>query len=362
MEGLLPILAPGSGCSYHRLSLPLHEMGLTDEQFLGKNLFEEIIKCKILWFNRTPGNLNPESLIALKKKYGFKIVMDLDDHWVLHPKHNLTRIWRLSDMQKTIPTFLEIADTVIVTTSLLADKVHPINSNVHVIPNALPYGTGQFINARLESEFLRFLYAGGGSHLHDLKELERPLFKTSNNPAFKMAQFILCGYHAVEGHPESAIEWNKMEHAFNSNNKLRNYVRRTTLPLEEYMHHYWHSDVAIIPLENNTFNPYKSNLKILEAGANDSAVIVSDVEPYSSFPNRDLLMFAHNTKTWYEHLEYCVKNPNFVIERGKALGEFVRDKYDLTKVNVYRKQLFESLINESVGDEWANVGLIKTQK
>jgi glycosyltransferase involved in cell wall biosynthesis len=352
MEGLLPILQPGSGCSYHRLSLPLRDMGYKDEDFLGRNLFEEIQKCKILWFNRTPGNLSAEGLTLLKEQYGFKVVMDLDDHWILHPKHNLGRLWRISDMEKAIPAFLKIADEVIVTTSLLADKVKAINPNVHVIPNALPYDTGQFINARIESEYMRFLYAGGGSHLHDIKQIEIPLLKTNNNPAFKKAQFILCGYHAVEGHPESAIEWNKMEHAFNSNNRLRNYVRRTTLPLEQYMTHYHNADVVVIPLENNTFNPFKSNLKILEAGANNSAVIASDVEPYAPFPDRSLIMYGRNAKTWYEHLDYCIKNHNFVVEKGKALGEFVRKNYLLSKVNEYRKQLFQSLLNESAGDEW----------
>ena len=111
------------------------------------------------------------------------------------------------------------------------------------------------------------------------------------------------------------------------------------------MRHYDHCDVAVIPLEDNRFNIYKSNLKILEAAANDSAVIVSDVEPYSSFPDRDLVMSGNNTKTWYEHLLYCAKNPNFVVDRGKALGQFTRQFYNLPKVNQYRKQLFELLIN-----------------
>src|SRR5271155_5017110 len=346
MKGLTPIVKPMSGCDYHRIILPLEDMQIDLNQFANKNLFEVIKETKVLWFNRTPAALTYDSVVILKKKYGFKVVVDLDDYWVLHPKHNLNFIWKISEMEKEIPRWIDISDAVIVTTSLLADKVKPLNPNVHVIPNALPYGTAQFLNARIESEFMRFLWAGGGSHRSDLKELTIPLLKTNNHPAFNKAQFIMCGFHAVEGHPESEREWLTMEHNFNSGNKLKNYVRRTTLPLQSYMRHYDHCDVSLVPLENNNFNIYKSNLKILEAGSNDSAVICSDMEPYSSFPNRDSVMFATNARSWYDHLLYCIKNPNFVVERGKQLGEFVRENYYLPKVNQYRKQLFESLINQ----------------
>lgn len=346
MEGLTPIIKSNSGCDYHRCILPMQDLGVDVQKFEGKNLFQVLKDTKLLWFNRTPGGIMFDTLITLKEKFGFKIVVDLDDYWVLHPKHNLGKIWKISEMEIEIPRWLQYADAVIVTTSLLADKVYPLNNNVHVIPNALPYGKDQFLNARIESEYLRFLYAGGGSHLHDIRELSMPFQKTINNPTFKNSQFIMCGFHAVQGHPESEIEWLKMEHQFNVNGRLKNYVRRTTLPLTEYMKHYHHADVVVVPLENNSFNVYKSNLKILEAAANDSAVIVSDMEPYSSFPYRSLVMFATNTKTWYEHLVYCAKNPNFVRESGKALGEFTRAYYDLHKINEYRRQLFELLINK----------------
>lgn len=344
MDGVTPIVKLNSGCDYHRIILPMQDLGIDNSKFTGKSLHEVVEQSKIIWFNRTPGGLTRKSLEFLKDKYGFKLVLDLDDYWVLHPKHNLNQIWKISDMENEIPAWIKMADAVIVTTNLLADKVRPLNPFVHVIPNALPYGKAQFLNARIESEYMRFLYAGGGSHLHDLKVLTMPFQKCNNNPAFKNAQFIMCGFHAIKEHPESEIEWTKMEHTFNLSGRLKNYIRRTTLPLDSYMRHYDHCDVAVIPLEDNRFNIYKSNLKILEAASNDSAVIVSDMEPYSSFPDRDLIMFGTNTRTWYEHLEYCIKNPNFVRERGKALGEFTRSVYELSKVNEYRRQLFELLM------------------
>lgn len=344
MEGLVPVIKMGSGCDYHRCILPLEDMGVDITKFSGKNFIEVAKETKLLFFNRTPGNITYETIMMLQKQHGFKICLDLDDYWVLHPKHNLGFVWRVMDMEQELQRWVKSADAVTVTTSLLADKIRLLNPNVHVIPNALPYGKNQFLNARIESEYTRFLYAGGGSHFWDMKELSVPFTKVNNNPNFKNSQFILCGFHAVPGHPESEREWLKIENVFNLNGKLKNYVRRNTLPLHGYMNHYHHADIAVIPLEKNNFNRFKSNLKILEAGCNDTPVIVSDVEPYSPFPNRDLIMFAKNAREWVYYLQYCVKNPNFVRERGKELGEYVRANYYLTKINEYRKQLFEHLI------------------
>jgi glycosyltransferase involved in cell wall biosynthesis len=319
-------------------------MGINALKFQGINFLDIMKETKLFLFNRTC-NFYPPVLADLKKKYGFKVCVDLDDFWTLHPRHNMSTIWRLGGTEELLKSFVSLADAVTVTTARLAEQVQTLNKNVHVIPNALPYGQGQFLDARFESEKMRFLYAGGGTHFWDLKTLTIPFSKVNVSKTFDNSEFILCGYHADPNHPESEREWNKIESTFNLNGKLKNYVRRTTIPLTHYMDHYRHCDVAIIPLEDNNFNKFKSNLKVLESGCNNSPVIVSDVEPYSNEPERSHLMFAKNAREWYEHLEYCAKNPNFVLDKGKELGEYVRANYYLPKVNEYRKQLFESLMH-----------------
>lgn len=341
MKGILPLVNRGSGCDYHRVIMPLKYMGVDFSLFENKTIGQALDETKIMIFNRKPhGNI--EYVVQARKKYGFKIITDIDDYWVLHPRHILYKGWKDNKMGETIINALKISDAVICTTELLASKVREINKNVHIIPNALPFGYDQFTDKKQPSEFTRFIYAGGSTHFWDLKTLTVPFTKINNNPQLKNGQFVLAGYD--NSNKPSQDEWNKIESVFNLRNTLKNYQRRYTLPLESYMEHYEYGDVSIIPIEENNFNRYKSNLKIIEAGCKYMPVISSDREPYSNEPNRDVLMYAKNASEWYDHIKYCILNPSFVEDKGKKLGEYVRTNYDLFKVNEYRKQLFEHLI------------------
>lgn len=342
MQGLLPIIKHHSGCDYHRVILPLIAMGVDLDSYKGFKVQDKIKETKVFFFNRTPSTEDPNELVKLRKQGDFKVVMDIDDYWVLNTQHTLKGTWNRYNFEKVLPQFLAMADAVTCTTSLLADKIRPINKNVHVIPNALPFGYEQFTDERIDyNGLLRFIYTGGNTHFWDLKELIRPFEKVANNPQFNKASFALCGYN--DGNAPSKKDWDGMERTFNLNGRIKNYIRRYAYPLNVYMEHYTEADVSLVPLENNIFTSYKSNLKIIEAGCKNIPCIVSDVAPYSQEMNRNVLMYAKNAREWYEHLRYCVLNPTFVKEKGLELGAYVREHYNLYKVNEYRKQLFEHL-------------------
>jgi glycosyltransferase involved in cell wall biosynthesis len=105
------------------------------------------------------------------------------------------------------------------------------------------------------------------------------------------------------------------------------------------------ADVALAPLEANMFTAFKSNLKILEAGCKNLPIICSNVPPYSDEPPTLGVMYASNTREWVEWFQWCVRNPTAVKELGQQLGQYVREHYDLRKINEHRKQIIESLIN-----------------
>ena len=340
MNGITPLFTPSSGCDFHRAVLPLTDMGINLEYFYNLKFKDVIEDTKILFFNRTP-KMPIDSFLELRKKYGFKIVVDLDDYFELDAKHMMGGWWRHVDMAGQIKRNLSEADAVIVTTNRLADKVSYLNPNIHVIPNALPFDSGQFTADKNNSDKLRFMWAGGSSHFFDLQELKIPFQKTLNDPHFANCEFIMGGYD--ETNAASKAVWDRMENTFSLNRKLRGYRRKGTLPINQYMDHYKDCDVSIVPLETNTFTPFKSNLKILEAGCKYAPVITSDTPPYSDEPFD--FFKGSNAKTWYEAMKIYAKNPTKAKEDGQALGEYVREKYTLSKVNEYRKQLFENLMS-----------------
>lgn len=340
---ILPLINVDTGCGYHRLLLPLKQMGIDLNYFEDKIINDVIKNTKILLFNRIP-TCSIEQCIKMREDIGLKIVVDIDDYWFLNSNHLLSSVWRKNHMSNLITTSMKIADAVICTTSVLADQIRPLNKNVHIIPNGLPFDEGQFNSEKYNfDEGTRFIYAGGNSHFWDIQTLRIPFSKVNDNKSLSNAYFNLAGYDG--GDKNTKQVWLTIENSFNLRGKLRNYTRYDNLPLSNYMDHYNNADVALIPLEYNNFNRYKSNLKILEAGCKNIAAICSDVEPYSNEPIKDHICYAKNASQWYEWIKYFTQNPNAAIDKGLSLGEYVREHYNLTKINEHRKQLFEHLMS-----------------
>lgn len=342
LKGIVPIIRANNGCDYHRIFLPLQEMGFDFKVFNEGPGIKTFDGVELVIFNRLP--LNPiNKIIEYKKKYGFKLVVDIDDYWMLNPHHLIYNSWKKNKTAEKIVQCLELADVVTCTTARLAEKVKPHNKEVYVLPNALPYDTDQFGPKEIpgaHDDLMRFIYTGGSTHFWDIKVLENPFKKIIHEKI--PASFILAGYDNTTS--DGVQVWDKIERAFNINGKLQNYERRYTLPVDEYMSHYDYADVALIPLESNSFTPYKSNLKVLEAGAKNLPVIASNVPPYNDETNLDYVHFASNTREWHDLIKYCANNPSYVKYAGQKLGEWVRKEYNLKIVNIMRKQIFEHLI------------------
>ena len=331
MKGILPIVK-NSGCDYHRINMPLKYLGLDTTTIPKKSTADLLKETKLLLFNRIPEN-PMEKVLQYKFKYGFKIVQDMDDYWELNVNHPMYITWRNSKMQEEIFKWIPNADAVTVTTARLADKVRPYNKNVHIIPNGLPFDDDQFTSTRTESELTRFIYAGGDSHVRDVDVLRYPFTKVKN---LSKAKFILAGYN-----DRNIPVWEKMQRVFALTN---DYGVLPWQPILKYMKVYENADVSLAPLESNIFTPYKSNLKILEAGCKNIPIICSNVPPYSDEPIKSGVRYANNTKDWVYWINYFYKNPSFAYAIGHELGEYVRTKYDLRKINEYRKQLYEKLM------------------
>lgn len=270
-----------SACVFHRVSLPLRYMGIPRTN--------DITKASVVFFNRVP-HVDLGALLGLKKKYGFKIVMDLDDYWYLYPHHYLYATWNLQYTPERIIGCLSVADTVLCTTTRLADKIMEYNKNVHVVPNGLPYGDGQFKGYGGLRVPGNFGFVGGPSHGTDIKRI----------PGCKLPG---------------------------------------KLPLERYMEHYRGLSLCYAPLEDNFFNSFKSNLKLLEAGVNGTACMASPVAPFTDDKRLAEAVIYSGDRDWTRRIGLCLDDPKWVKEMGEQLGALVREHYDLRNINKLRKEL-----------------------
>ncbi|MBV7534068.1 hypothetical protein [Chitinophaga sp. sic0106] len=335
---VLALLNKHSGCDYHRIRLPLeylHEAGYISG-VTAPTQEEQLAQCDILYYNRIPYGVSMETVLALRRKHGFKIVVDVDDYWKLYPGHMLTAVWKSQEMEWKIVQSLTAADAVTCTSDRLAEKVRTYNRNVYVVPNGLPFGEGQFTRNIPGPEGLtRFVYAGGGSHLWDVRLLR--------NTARRLAREPFTGELVLAGVAEGIKIYDDMALAMSANGALKQFRTENHLPLDSYMDLYSHGDVALAPLVANDFNACKSNLKVIEAGCKGMPIICSNVPPYRDDDN-PLIMRVDTPSDWHRWIRYCEFNPAFVQDTGEAMHEFVKRNYELRILNFLRLEAFKSVL------------------
>lgn len=308
IPGVVPILQYGTSCGYHRILVPFAQMGYP----IGRQ--QPITDAELVVFNRLP------NIDITGKRY----VLDLDDYWHLGTDHYLYNHWTGRQVPEQIESLIKGAAAVTVTNTQLADRVHKMNKNVHIIPNAIAFGQGQFTPApRYVGGPTRFVFAGGASHRHDLTLIKDHV---------EHVPFSIGGYNF--GVPE----WRKIADMFPSAELVGE------RPLQKYMECYDRADVALAPLVGNEFDICKSNLKILEAGCKGLAVIASKTAPFFNEVDADFVDYAESDQEWRSLILFYKRNPDQAAGRGAELAAHVRKHYDMADANKLRIELYKSLI------------------
>lgn len=334
----------GIGCSYHRVQVPaslLSAIGM--DIYLHDTVHISEINwavVEVIFFNRVP-TFPPDQLREKIKKHNIKVVVDIDDHWILYPHHEMAKTWKESKANEQIQQWLVEADMVFTTNARLKAAADQLNSNVHILPNALPFGSGQFTSFRDHTEKVNFIYAAGSSHLHDL-ELLRPVMKRLGTDSQFRANgnIILAGYDHSFGEAKVESPWPRML------NIVKQAINHSILPIadiDHYMSSYYYASVALAPLEKGPFNACKSNLKILEAGCKFMPIICSNVEPYIFDAECPGVILCDTPKEWLEAIRRLLMDYELRYSLGQALGEYVRQKYNINEVNRRRVELFRTL-------------------
>jgi glycosyltransferase involved in cell wall biosynthesis len=298
-------------------------------------LTEEVLKdgYDILLINRFIPEVHIDTLKEYKEKYGFKLVVDIDDYWHLDSWHILSSVYPT----EAIIEHIKIADLVTCTNDLLWNEIREFNSNVAILPNALPFGEDQFTDVRTESDKVRFVYVGSITHEKDLKILQFPFKKVLSDSELKSkVNMTICGLDDPNAY--SRMIWHKMIHYFTAGLKLGDVKR--ALPVREYMNFYNEADCSIVPLVYSKFNSMKSNLKVLEAACKKIPVIVSNVPPYDTSAEA---IKIKSQSDWYREVKKVATDSIYRQEKGLANFEWCNEHFNLHKVNETRKQLYQSV-------------------
>lgn len=275
-------------------------------------------------------------LIYLKKKK-VTLILDLDDYWDYGTQHPYYEVCRFNAFPEKMMINFKLFDYVTTTTGWFKTVISRYfdSKNVIVFPNALPVSGSQFTTVKNESDKIRLGIAGGSSHTEDIKQI-LGFGRMLTEKQLDSIELVFCGYDkdnaekvtldengkvlSKERMDEKENWWWKTEQSFKS--CFRNYRRVCTKSIMdgEYGKIYRDIDVLLVPLTDTYFNACKSELKFIEAGFTNTAVIASAVKPYSlwGIDGTDCIMVR---KPSPEYWAQAVKK----ILNKKGLLEYIRD-------------------------------------
>lgn len=325
--------------SYHRIYQPYRAMEgvyvlftnlVTEEMLTEGGGFHVVVVNRLF-----PANKLSE-VLKWRDKYGFKLIVDMDDHWELDPNHILADYYKEKGLSNYILQSVIVADAVTVTHERLGEACMPYNKNVWVLPNAINPNEPQFNIEPTEGAKVRLFWAGGTTHEHDINILRNPMKRVHSDGMLRQVIMTVMG-----GYMQGYSAWDRMASAFTCGLQLAG----TLLPVrgvEEYYQLYKYADICLVPLQQSRFNSYKSNLKILEAANMGLPVIVSKVHPYLDFPET-LVNYVSSQTDWYKYIRHLVADPQYREEQGAALKEYCQAVYNFEAINKVRENLIMSL-------------------
>ena len=311
-------LISNSGSKYHRVLLPLdllpkdkYEVTYLNEKFFLEHIVKDYDYIYIHWIQQT----NPVFLSIWKEKYGFKIIQDIDDYWVLPFNHYMYS--KIDAAKKQLFDQLILADVVLCSTPYLLDKCLKFNDNCHLRENYIPIGYQQFQPEYIPVQNRKptIGICGSLSHYDDWMSIRNQLKRIQGLE--KYFDFVVAGY--ADETKVSKEKWNKIVNLFSNPKVFRH------LPVNQYINFYKHIDILLAPLEINEFNKAKSNLKILESSVKSTITISNNlykekgIEDYLS--TKDKSYFEHiSSLRDLEYLNYLKKQfQNSLIEKNKEL-------------------------------------------
>jgi hypothetical protein len=299
---ILAVYNPKSGGSYHRVKLWSE---FVENVTLVQELTEELVsECNILyihWNSRTP----IVNLSIWREKYGFKVIVDIDDVWVDKEGYELHNF-----LSQHLCLF---ADQVICSTEYLVPGIMEWNKNIKVIPNYLPMGHGQFTMKTKIHKKVRVGIGGSISHYEDYLSLQPIIRKLEKEKWFQdNCEFAIIGYNNLDK------RWQKVAKMF------KNVKLFKAKSCEDYMSLYDELDIMLSPLLDTELNRGRSNLKVYECISKGIVPIVDwNISPHDPICEYlieiDPAYIKHYTQNnarenlIHTTLKYCIDNCSYGI-------------------------------------------------
>lgn len=285
-----------SGCGFWRMIWPEHLLNAHQKMVVhGSTVmiqdpnFYRGVKAVRIQRQATEHQLRfVKFLKEVQKQLGFRIIYEIDDLVFSEdiPEYNKYKpAFTDPSIRKNCQEIMEMCDEITVTCEFMRDyyKSKTNNKNVTVIPNYPPkWWIGNFYDQKRISENYdqneskpRILYAGSGAHFDvdnrvgqndDFAHVCEVIAKTTDKYRWVfLGAFPLPLQHLIR---TNAVEYHPWQHLYNYPEKIFNLK----------------VNMLVAPLQDNTFNKAKSDLKYIEACCYGLPIAVQDLVTYKDAP------------------------------------------------------------------------------
>ena len=278
-----------------------------------------------------------------------KVVYDIDDNLWEMPHDNPSRIIDGPAVLTKLTQEMQRAHAVTVSTPELGHEIYRrgINRSIHLLPNGIDYDLRDWETIRERPLALRrrpiIGWAGGLHHNGD----EVPLGGTLATVLRKHPEWLFV----MQGSSELAGLWK----------------RRLNIPegqfyflegedFNTYQTSIGRFDIAIAPLRVNDFNKCKSELRLMEYGAQGVPYVASRIEPFTRFHHVTMGLggfLASDEYEWRAQLEMLMQNYELRQTMSAAIRSQTRRHYDLAEIAPKYIAAFEAITGKRAERELA---------
>lgn len=309
----------------HDNCVPSRRGKLPKDAYFDAFMRENIGKYDLLIADRAVSNDEWGILAAFRHRSpNCRMICDLDDLFTDVPKDNKVAMHYRpgAEPREAGLSHLRVSELCTVSTEPLAaalrDKTHVVRvcSN-HLDPKEWSYLATD--PSRGSDPHLRIFYGGGDSHLNDLEEVRPALEAILRDPPVPL-RFICFG---------SVPAW-----LWNIATEIPGRV--VVLPWVPFKHYpqtvaWGGCEVTIAPLRPTPFSLCKSNIKILESALLASAIVCSNVGPYTSAPDDVALKVENTPSAWETALRAVLTDASLRERLCVANRAWTLDSFSLEK-------------------------------
>lgn len=271
------------------------------------------------------------ALLAGRKLYRYKLVVDIDDNSDEIPVYNqaFADYHSGAGSSRLIRAELREADLVTVSTPPLAAWAGQYAKRIVVVPNVID--TRPYANVRTRDKEtrhandVRIYWGGGGGHYDDLllvKDALLRIFRERSNVKLVFSNFIPDWAADL---PPFRVFMIRFAH-FNAYPKVLRWLQ---------------ADVALAPLVDNAFNRCKSNVKYLTYAMGHVPAVYQDLTPYDSVIDGVTGLKAGD---WYDKISTLLDNP---VLREQIVSQAKHDVLQKFTVDNWEHR-YEAMLNELV--------------